>query len=252
MNQSSLTIRPCSLFLTLVLPLAGFLLTNRAVSQIVNLGFDDLPGTGVVSGFAGTPIPSVYSGLNWNNFWALNTGWYTATYAPGGSGYLHGTVSTPNVAYMAPLDTTSYGGTFSISGGAFNLLSADLTAAWYNGLNVEVFGYKGGTLMYDNTYVINTTGPSLINFNYLDITSVKIVSSGGVLAYPVGTGVHGVALDNVTVDLNPPSGPPSAVPEPSTYAVIGGLGLFGLIARRHRGLRRRTAACEQAAPLLRT
>jgi hypothetical protein len=154
-----------------------------SANQVIN--FDDLPGFGPAS------IPAVYDGFDWNNFGYLNSADYTTTYAPGGSGYLNGTVSLPNVAFndnssVNTITGVTVSGSFS-SGTAFNLTSAYVTAAWYNELSLEVIGYNGATPVYDKTYTVNTTGPSLIDFNFDGITSVDFVSSGGVLAGLSGT-----------------------------------------------------------------
>ena len=196
-----------------------------ASATIVN--FDDLGNTHGV-------IPNGYAGFNWNNFSYLDTAWYTANYAPAGSGYLNGTVSAENVAFSGLWDQsgpTSSGSFFSISSStAFNLTWADVTAAWYNNLNVEVIGYNGSTQVYDNNYKVNETGPSLIPFNYNNITSVEFISSGGSWVGPYGDGYHAVALDNINV---------SAVPEPTTM-IAGALLLLPFGASTLRVLRRRT------------
>ena len=74
----------------------------------------------------GTPIGNGYGGLNWNNWYVLDT----SIYGNGVNGYAHGLVSSPNVAY------NSFGGpaTFSAASGAFTLDSFYLTAAWNNNL----------------------------------------------------------------------------------------------------------------------
>jgi hypothetical protein len=122
------------------------------------------------------------------------------TYA-GPSGYNAGVVSISNIAYNA------YGSPASISNSIpFNLISAYLTAVWYDNLQVEAKGYIGTALVYDNTYFLNATSPTLINFGYAGITEVVFISSGGT-AHPgySGGGTH-FAVDNMLVvfpALNP-------------------------------------------------
>src|SRR5450759_2874870 len=105
--------------------------TNAATTLIT---FDDLSGS--------LAVPVGYNGLTWNNFYCLDG----VNYSGAGSGYNAGVVSPSNVAY------NGYGNPASISSaGSFNLLSAYLTAAWTSNLHVEVMGYAGDTLNYDNT-----------------------------------------------------------------------------------------------------
>ena len=83
-------------------------------------------------------------------------------------------ISAPNVAYNGD------GTPAAISASApFALLSAYLTAAWKDDLRVELKGYNGAALIYDNTYTLSATDPTLITFNYVGVTSVQFISSGG-------------------------------------------------------------------------
>jgi len=180
--------------------------------------FDDL-NAGTLPGSLNdwsAPIPNGYAGLNWNNFGVMDVPLNLLAF-PGDGGYENGLVSGNNAAW------NEYGNPASISGGPFNLDSAYLTAAWNNGLQVEVEGFVGGSLTYNNTYTVNPTGPTLIGFNYLDVDEVTIISSGGVNddVYS-GSGTEFV-MDNVTI---------SAVPEPTTLAWTGLGGLASLVAFR--------------------
>ncbi len=143
--------------------------------------FDDLSGSGL-------PVPAGYGGLTWSNF---N---YTIGSSHPNSGYSAGTVSPPNAAY------NPYGNPASIiSTGQVNFVSAYLTAAWNDNLQVQVKGYSGGTLVYSNSYILSATAPTLINFNYLGINEVDFISSGGT-PHPgySGSGTHFV-MDNVVI-----------------------------------------------------
>jgi hypothetical protein len=92
----------------------------------------------------------------------------------------------------------------------FNFDSAYLTAAWNDGLQLEVRGFVSTNLIYDNTYTLNTTNSSLINFDYLGVTRVAFIATGGIHNSDYsGTGTVFV-VDNLTVD----------VPEPSTSALL--------------------------------
>ena len=99
--------------------------------------FDDLTGTSL-------PVPAGYDNLTWSNFYYLNGVAYGQP-----SGFAAGVVSTNNVAY------NNGGAPAAISSSApFTLVSAYLTAAWNDNLQVEVQGYNGATLSYDNTYTL--------------------------------------------------------------------------------------------------
>jgi hypothetical protein len=159
------------------------------------------------------PIQNGYEGFQWNNFWVIDT-----VLMPYTCGDKNGVVSLNNVAF------NGYGNSALFSDGQFNLNSAYLGATWNDGLQVEVQGFAGATLLYDNTYVVNTTGSTLINFNYLGINQVNFISSGGTPhGYSSGSGTQ-FMLDNLSVTI---------VPEPSMPAVAG-LGAVLLLLRRSK------------------
>ena len=92
--------------------------TNQSVATLT---FDDLPA---VTG-SGSSVPNGYGGFTWSNFYDLNGSNYASV-----SGYTHGTVLGPNVAY------NGFGTTATVSGATFNFVGAHLTAAWNNDLVV--------------------------------------------------------------------------------------------------------------------
>lgn len=171
------------------------------------LTFDDL------TGFSG-PIPNGYGGLDWSNFYYLDTTSFTP------SGYVNGTVSQPKVAFNA------FGAPATVSSSnPFTFNGAYLTGSWNNGLNINVSGYLGGILQDSQTVTVNTTAPTWFNFNYVGIDSLTFTSSGGTSAGYGGLGTH-FALDNFTYNAVP-----KTVPEPSAVLgllAIGGLGLVSL------------------------
>jgi len=174
--------------------------------------FDDL---------SGGSIPNGYGGLNWSNFYSLNGDTY------GLSGYQNGVVSHSNVVYNA------YGDPAAVSGSPFTFNSAYFTAAWNDRLNIEAIGYLAGTAIYDTTFVVNTSGPTLETFNWSNIDEVYFRSSGGVNHGYNGGGEH-FAMDNFTIN-----GSPAAVPEPASLIVWFVLGGGGIAMSR---LRKRKAA----------
>ena len=160
-------------------------------------------------------IPNGYGGLTWSNFAASDTSTYTSP-----NGYINGVVSPQYVAF----DAFGSPATFS-SATPFTFNSAYLTAAWNNGLNVQVDGYLGTTLVHSLSLVLDTTGPALEQFNWANIDSVTFTPSGGTPAGYNGAGTH-FAMDNLTIN------DARTVPEPASIALVG-LGLFGLgLSRR--------------------
>jgi hypothetical protein len=160
----------------------------------VTITFDDLAPPWDGSTYEG-PIPNGYDGFQWNNFYVMDAALLGAV-----NGYKNGMVSANNVAFNAA------GNPAMFSAGSFDLNSAYLTAAWNDGLQVEVQGFVGTTLTYDNTYTVNTTGPTLLDFNYLGVDEVSFISSGGVPNgnYLGGPGTQFV-MDNLAVTIPEPN-----------------------------------------------
>ena len=102
---------------------------------------------------------------------------------PANEGYHAGTISVPNVAFNPAGDPAG----FDYGGNPFDLNSAYLTTAFGNSLPVRVQGY-GASVAYDNTYLLNSTNASLINFNYLNVTYVRFTSASSIFV-----------LENLTV-----------------------------------------------------
>jgi hypothetical protein len=149
--------------------------------------FDDLPET-----TTGLLVPSGYRGFNWNNFGYVDG----VNFYLNPSGYGPGVVSTNNVAFN---DSGAPANIISTNGGHFNFISAELTAAWNDNLQLEAQGYVDGVLTYDQTYTLSATAPTLIVFDYLGVTKVNFISSGGTPhAGYSGSGTH-FAMDNVTI-----------------------------------------------------
>jgi hypothetical protein len=161
-------------------------------------------------------IPNSYAGLNWDNFFALDTSTYQA------SGYVNGTVSPNFVAY------NGFGNpaTFS-SASPFTFNSAYLTSAWNDGLNVVVDAYLGSTLVHSASFMLNTAGPVLKTFNWGNIDSVVFTTSGGVPNPAFGGAGTQLAMDNLSFT--------PSVPESSTYAMLlVGLGVMGVSVLRKK------------------
>ena len=160
----------------------------RAVDPVI--GFDDLPGTG-------KPVPANYHGLNYNNLNYLSTLGVTNA-----SGYLAGVVTSYEVVY------NDFGNPASITAGLFDLVSADLTAAWNDNLQFVAQGYIKGTLVYSQTNLLSATAPTLVQFNFYGVDEVVFSSSGGTrYGGYVGSGTQFV-LDNLSVTTYVPYSAP--------------------------------------------
>ena len=165
---------------------------STASAQLIT--FDDLADNG-----GGTAIGNGYSGLDWDNFNVLNT----ASLVP--SGFVNGTVSTSNVAYndqANPATITSPTG--------FNLVDAQFTGAWNNGLQIEVLAFSD-TDTFTKNFTVDSTGPTNVVFNWNNITYVTFSSLGG------ANGGYGSSDDQFVIDnLNVAS----AVPEPDVWGLM--------------------------------
>ena len=155
-------------------------------------------------------IPNGYAGFQWQNFGVLDA----ADSGPGWdqTGYYYGTISPKNVAFNESAETAS----FSITSGTFDLNSAYLTAAYYEGLTFTAVGYRNGVALYNNTYTLSETTPTLIQFNYLGVDMVSMSSSP-----------NQFAMDNLLVTI------PSSVPEPhlALLSLVGAV-LLGFAFRK--------------------
>ncbi|MER3494674.1 MAG: PEP-CTERM sorting domain-containing protein [Mastigocladus sp. ERB_26_2] len=184
------------------------MIVDTKQAQAVTITFDDL------SGYQ-NPVANGYAGLNWENFYYLNTTSFTP------SGYVNGTVSRENVAYNGFEKPVA----ISTVDDIFDFNSTYLTAAWNDSLTVLVEGFiggKSGQKKYSQTVILNTQSPTLFTFDFQGIDYLKFISSGGNNAGYNGKGTHFV-MDNFT--FNKKTKP---VPEPITTfgsLAAGGMGL---------------------------
>jgi hypothetical protein len=175
-----------------------------AIAQATVLTFDDIAP---VSDY--DDIPNGYGGFEWNNFDYANG---SRPQLPRRTGYDNGRVSGDYVAYNA------FGNPALVSDSVFDFNSAYLTAAWNDGLSVSVEGLKSGATLYSKTVVVDTTQPTLVNFDYFGVDQLRFTSFGGVQPdYLVETDGSGTqfALDNFTFNEKATS-----VPEPTLLPAL--------------------------------
>jgi hypothetical protein len=166
--------------------------------------FDDLPGD---TSF----ISDGYAGLNWSNFADFNA----SAYGYGDTGYGHGTISAPVVAYNA------FGAPATISAigsDGFTLGSAYFTAAWGD-QTTYVNGVTTGGDLLSTSFTTTTTSPYLAVFNWDHVASVTF-----------STSYAQFAMDNLTLGHVS-----SSAPEPASWALmLGGFGAIGGAMRARR------------------
>ncbi len=201
-----------SVFSCLVSNAFGYVASSNVTLTVVAgtpglITFDDLIGTGL-------PVPAGYYGLTWSNFYYLDGVAYGEP-----SGFVTGVVSTNNIAYNNNGTPASI-----VSSSPFNFLSTYMTAAWDDNLQVEVQGYAGSVLSFDNIYALSATNPTFIALNYVGITSALFISSGGTPDFNYSGSGSGseFAMDNVTIlpTPTPPVIAPTPVPTPMPMAVL--------------------------------
>lgn len=159
-------------------------------------------------------IQNGYGELNWDNMSVIDGEAYWSTTD---TGYTGGLISGSYVAY----NELSRMATASVASGTFNFLGAYLSAAWNDGLQIDIKGYNSGSLLYDTTVVVNMNEPIWFDFNFNNIDQLTFNSYGGVNV-GVTTGKHFV-MDNLSFVVPLP---------PAVY--LFGFGLFSLIGLARR------------------
>lgn len=142
----------------------AFLLFNCSIASanasVVN--FDNIDASlGDVSLDAISP----YQGLTWTNFSA-----YTGD--PSYTGFNNGIVSQSNAAYSGG---ENFGATATPvigkiqAANPFNFVSGYVGAGYYDALNVTVRGLLGGSVVFNKTITVGTSGAHLVDFGFTNI-----------------------------------------------------------------------------------
>jgi len=199
----------CALLISSALPIAGQTLITFDDISIPTNDFTTL-----------TSITNGYQGLNWSNCFAANVPYQTSLFGVT-NGANYGMISPPNIAFNGsgnPAEIDS-------SGTNFNFLSVYLTGIWNNNLNIEVEGFGGTNLLYDQSVVASATSPTLFTFNYLGIDRLTFDSFGGEPAGFSGGSGEQFAMDNLSVEF---------IPEPASFllAALGGVSLVAFLRRK--------------------
>ncbi len=218
-------------FLSRVTVLTLVTITYATLSLATIVTFDDIPtglqtftmGDGTVFTIVPfVPLTNGYEQLNWSNLLAVNGPLHAGRF--GEEGYNYGMVSASNVVFNsdgAPAEVNS-------PATDFNFLSVYLTGAWRSNLNIEVQGFRDGTLIYDQTVIASATSPTLFTFGYTNIDRLYFNSFGGQPAgFPSGGEGTQFAMDNFSFEF---------IPEPSAFLLTaaGALLLWPLLKRKPR------------------
>lgn len=208
MHKTKSLLSSKSLLLSMLLSLG---LGSAISTQAAVITFDDLPATELDA------VPDGYQGFNWGASHMVNVNYFHKDLLPD-TGFENGVVSGDYAAFNF-LATTS-----TITGDQFDFNGAYLTAGWNDGLNIEVIGFLNNALLFTQTVVVNTSAAQWFDFNFVGINSLSLRVWGG-------TSIDGTAGNDFFVMDNFTINEPSAVPEPSSLALLL-LGIAGILLGR--------------------
>ena len=175
-------------------------------------------------------IPDGYGGMVWHDVLGPTDNPFRiidgATVFPAGSGYQNGAVSPDYVAFNPSFATATVRDSEH-----FDFTGAYITAAWRQGLEVTVKGFRDGGLVALQTVVVDALAPTVptdfLTFDFLDIDKLVFESACPAATCSdlfVGTVNSGnqFAMDNFTFEVT--SAPE---PGPSLLLALCGLALAG-------------------------
>jgi hypothetical protein len=198
------------------------------------LDFENIPFTQFQANWNGydlknthTFAPPGYANMTWSNdFRVVKAAGFGARQpggAPAGNGIENGLHSGEWIAINGGATPVSFK---SFDGANFNLETAFMAAAWYNGLQVLVEGWRDGVKVYE----MNTGGLGFdekeIAFNWVDIDEVRFASvdGTGTVIDNQSTYNRAFVLDDLRIN---------AVPEPVSAALLlAGIAGLGVARRR--------------------
>lgn len=198
--------------IVLSIGLTAFLVIAMPAAATTVVDFDDAIADPIT-----WHMPTGYAGFSWSSKWGVMSGGY---YGDSPSGYANGTVSGDYVAF------NSMGMPVEISRDTpFAFVGAYFTAAWRDGLQIDVEGYLAGELLYGETFTVSTQSPTWVLFDWGHTDQIVFSSSGGT---PVGWRLSGTqfVMDNLTVGA-------AHAPAPGAFLMVGlGAGVTGWLRRR--------------------
>ena len=205
---------------------------SAAVLTFESIPFTNFPANLNGYGLSNTAFfnPPGYGNLGWSTDFRVLEGanYATRNGANPANGYTNGLVSGSYVATNGGAAPVSFEAL--TQDGLFDFTSAYMGAAWYDGLLVNVVGYRDGVQIYNTT-----TGPlhytsAEIDFNWVNIDKVSFTSidGTGTVIDNQSTYNHAFVMDDLNVS-------PVSVPEPaSATLMLAGLGLIGAATRRRK------------------